>query len=175
MSILPEFSLPQFSLPDFSFSDLSIAQLQMPNVTIFGMTWFYNEEVDEAVSTAAIDLGNGHFLEAPDVLDSHFRRLMQEADSVDLTEAIDSLAPPLAPLAHLANDLAHEIPRIQPDTVFRKELQQRLEAAHQQQATEDGYAVYLWHCVSEHYVLAGIPVIVGLIACARYFYTKESS
>ena len=214
MSILPEFSFPQFSLPDFSLSDLSITQLQMPHVTLFGVTWFYSEEEEDS---ASIDLGNGSFLDAPDVLDGHFRRLVQSScvitadanmesisaevlsfeeqaqniagapvaqddKNADLTGAVSTLAPDLAPLAYLANDLARTVPQIEPEPEFRRDLLQKLEAAHQQmredgytgsRCTEDGYAVVLWHYVSEHYVLTGIPVIVGLIACARYFYAKE--
>jgi hypothetical protein len=93
--------------------------------------------VDEA---ARIDLGNGNFLEAEDVLEGHFHRLSSTTVPVqvnaNLTAAITVLAPGLTPLTELAEEVAHTVPLAQPAPQFRYHLHQALEQTHRQQAAQ---------------------------------------
>ncbi len=87
-----------------------------------------------------IDLGNGKFLEAEDVLDGHFHRLASTTVpmpvNASLTAAITVLAPGLTPLTTLAEEVAHTLPLAQPAPQFRYHLHQALEQTHRQQAAQ---------------------------------------
>lgn len=92
-----------------------------------------------------LDMGQGRTLDPEDVLDGHFRRLssrpprtetvaVQSSDT--LTSAITVLAPELAPLTDLAEELATTVPDIQPEARFRADLHRALEATHRQHAAQ---------------------------------------
>lgn len=96
-----------------------------------------------------IDLGGGRTLPAEDVLESHFRRLAQErhqpgvrAQDVrievapNIKAAIRVMAPTLAPLTEIAEELALKINSVEPEPNFRSELHRALEEAHRQMAAQ---------------------------------------
>jgi hypothetical protein len=96
------------------------------------------------VTPRGIDLGNGRFLGAEDVLEGHFRRLttrprtqhvaVQVGDN--LMAAITVLAPDLAPLTMVAEGVAGALPYVQPAPDFRLHLHQALERTHRQHAAQ---------------------------------------
>ena len=98
----------------------------------------------QPADSPTLDLGDGKVLSASDVLDSHFQRMArahphgtvpaQHASS--LQPAITVLAPELAPLTDLAEDLADAVTDVQPDTRFRSDLQRALEQTHRQHAAQ---------------------------------------
>ncbi len=103
--------------------------------------WLLPAQPPKAVDqTARIDLGNGNFLEAEDVLEGHFHRLASTTVPVqvnaNLTAAITVLAPGLTPLTELAEEVAHTVPLAQPAPQFRYHLHQALEQTHRQQAAQ---------------------------------------
>lgn len=91
-----------------------------------------------------IDLGNGRVLGAEDVLEGHFRRMaarpqtcnvrVQVADN--LAAAITVLAPDLAPLTQVAEQVAVAMPHVEPAPDFRLQLHQALERTHRQHAAQ---------------------------------------
>lgn len=96
-----------------------------------------------------IDFGNGAQLGAEDVLETHFQRLararrlpasrpvtvpVQVGDN--LLGAITVLAPQLAPLTALAEDVAYALPPVQPAPSFRSSLHSALEQTHRQHAAQ---------------------------------------
>jgi hypothetical protein len=102
------------------------------------------------VTNPGIDLGNGKRLAAEDVLEGHYRRVtarrtpivqrtpqqvqVQVADN--LVAAIAVLAPELAPLTAIAEDVSSAVPLVQPAPKFRAELQEALERTHRQHAAQ---------------------------------------
>lgn len=93
-----------------------------------------------------IDLGNGHTLTAEEVLEGHYRRLAAQrrpavahaAVQVDnnLPVAIAVLAPDLAPLTHLAEDVSVAMPPVEPTADFRRNLHDALERTHRQHSAQ---------------------------------------
>lgn len=89
----------------------------------------------------AIDLGGGRHLPAEDLLEGHFRRLastpasqeIQVQVTPNLNAAIRVVAPQLAPLTQIAEELVTTFPSVRPAEEFRRDLQQALEMAHRQQ------------------------------------------
>jgi hypothetical protein len=93
-----------------------------------------------------IDLGDGRVLGAEDVLEGHFRRIaarprrqtrkvaVQLNDS--LIAKITVLAPDLAPLTELAEEVANALPPVQPASDFRANLHQALERTHRQYSAQ---------------------------------------
>ena len=89
----------------------------------------------------AIDLGGGRHLPAEDLLEGHFRRLastpasqeIQVQVTPNLNAAIRVVAPQLAPLTQIAEELATTFPCVRPTEEFRRDLQRALEMAHRQQ------------------------------------------
>lgn len=93
-----------------------------------------------------IDLGGGRMLRAEDVLEGHFRRLasrpraqtqhvsVQVGDN--LLAAITVLAPDLAPLTMVAEEVAGAMPYVQPAQDFRLHLHEALERTHRQHAAQ---------------------------------------
>ena len=84
-----------------------------------------------------VDLGNGRFVKAEDVLESHFsNRLDTPSLTVhvegDLNRALTVLAPGLASLTELAEEVDQAVPRVQPTPQFRQDLQKALELTHRQ-------------------------------------------
>lgn len=86
---------------------------------------------------APVDLGNGRTVKAEDVLDSHFTnridapRLTVHVEG-DLNKALTALAPGLASLTELAEEVDQAVPRAQPTPQFRQDLQKALELTHKQ-------------------------------------------
>jgi hypothetical protein len=84
-----------------------------------------------------IDMGDGRFVTAADVLEGHFHRLATQTVTVqlkpDLQAAITVVAPELAPLTAVASEVAHAMPQVQPGEQFRQELHRALELTHRQQ------------------------------------------
>ncbi len=100
----------------------------------------------ESVSQAGIDLGNGRVMAPEDVLEGHFRRVSARryanAHKVEvqvgdgLIAAIAVLAPDLAPLTALAEDVSSAVPPVHPAPKFRADLQEALERTHRQHAAQ---------------------------------------
>lgn len=93
-------------------------------------------------ASSAIDLGNGRQIGFEDVLESHFRRLaavqpntrdVEVRVAPNLNAAIRVIAPELAPLTRIAEELAVAFPNVQPTPRFRSDLQRALQMAHRQQ------------------------------------------
>ena len=84
-----------------------------------------------------VDLGNGCSVKAEDLLDSHFTnridapRLTVHVEG-DLNKALTALAPGLASLTELAEEVDQAVPRAQPTPQFRQDLQKALELTHKQ-------------------------------------------
>ncbi len=94
---------------------------------------------------SGIDLGDGRQLRAEDVLEGHFRRLaastcQSEELRVQVTPtfsaAIRVMAPQLAPLTQIAEELASTFPNVSPAPDFRRDLHQALEMAHRQHTAQ---------------------------------------
>lgn len=84
-----------------------------------------------------VDLGNGHSVAPEDVLDSHFTNRIDEPRLTvhvegDLNKALTTLAPSLASLTELAEEVEQAVPRAQPTPQFRQDLQKALELTHRQ-------------------------------------------
>lgn len=103
------------------------------------LQWQPAEAIDR-LSASQIDLGNGRFLNAEDVLDGHFKRIATATVPIqvrsDLTAAITVLAPALTPLTNLAEEVAQAVPLVQPTPHFRHQLHKALEQTHRQQAAQ---------------------------------------
>jgi len=105
--------------------------MQWPDVKLFR----------RQLAAPKIDMGDGRFVSAEDVLDGHFRRLAapRPTDTVrvqikpDLQAAIRVVAPDLAPLTALASEVADTVPHVQPGAQFRQDLHRALELSHRQQ------------------------------------------
>ena len=96
-----------------------------------------------------VDLGGGRLLPAEDVLESHFRRLAERTAALqsgtqdvhievapNLNAAIRVVAPKLAPLTEIAEELSYKISTVAPDMQFRSDLHRALEEAHRQLAEQ---------------------------------------
>jgi hypothetical protein len=105
----------------------------------------------EMLPQSGIDLGNGRVLGAEDVLEGHYRRMAtrrQQALSQPTTHqvavqvgdnlmvAIAVLAPDLAPLTAVAEQVSGAVPLVEPEERFRQNLHQALERTHRQQAAQ---------------------------------------
>jgi hypothetical protein len=96
----------------------------------------------ESLPKGQIDMGNGRVLGAEDVLEGHYRRVTarrqpatrQVAVQVgdNLMAAIAVLAPDLAPLTELAEQVSGALPLVEPEPRFRENLHQALERTHRQ-------------------------------------------
>lgn len=103
----------------------------------------------ENLPQGEIDLGNGRVLGAEDVLEGHYRRLKtrRQAEqpsshqvavrvSDNLTVAIAVMAPDLAPLTDIAEQVSGAVPFVEPERQFRENLHQALERTHRQHAAQ---------------------------------------
>jgi len=103
-------------------------------IRFWGFLQFQDQQLDPAEK---IDLGNGRFVEGEDVLDSHFQsqletpRLTVHVEG-DLNRALAALAPGLAALTELAEEVDQLVPRVQPAPQFRHDLHKALELTHRQ-------------------------------------------
>ncbi len=127
----------------------------------------------------AIDLGGGRHLPAEDLLEGHFRRLastpasqeIQVQVTPNLNAAMRVVAPQLAPLTQIAEEIATTFPSVRPTEEFRRDLQRALEMAHRQQHAQrtlgtqsapkdEASARWLWWLAVTAAVL--IVVLIGL-------------
>lgn len=98
---------------------------------------FFQWDDQPTISIEPVDLGNGHSVKAEDLLDSHFTnridapRLTLHVEG-DLNKALTALAPGLASLTELAEEVDQAVPRAQPTPQFRQDLQKALELTHKQ-------------------------------------------
>jgi hypothetical protein len=93
-----------------------------------------------------IEMGDGRRMGAEDVLEGHYRRLaartrnqpraVQVQVGENLVTAIAVLAPDLAPLTEIAEEVADALPPVQPAPQFREHLHQALELTHKQHAAQ---------------------------------------
>lgn len=105
----------------------------------------------EPLPTSGIDLGNGRVLGAEDVLEGHYRRLASRRQAAtqkpatrqvvvqvgdNLTVAIAVLAPDLAPLTEIAEQVSGAVPYVEPERQFRENLHQALERTHRQHTAQ---------------------------------------
>lgn len=101
---------------------------------------FWNRDAPDYAG--GLDLGDGKTLPPEDVLDGHSMRLLAnrrrpsrtvpvQVDD-DLSAAITVMAPDLAPLADLAQEVAVAVPAVQPEPDFRQNLYEALERTHRQ-------------------------------------------
>lgn len=126
-----------------------------------------------------IDLGNGRTLTAEEVLEGHYRRVaalrrpsvQQAAVQVDnnLPVAIAVLAPDLAPLTHLAEDVSVVMPPVEPTADFRRNLHDALERTHRQHNAQRILgarpARRASHSLQRSWILAAVvTVVVGVLA-----------
>lgn len=100
--------------------------------------WGFLQVQDQtALPVEKVDLGNGRFVQAEDVLESHFSnrldtpRLTVHVEG-DLNQALTALAPGLASLTELAEEVDQLVPRVQPTPQFRQDLHKALELTHRQ-------------------------------------------
>lgn len=100
-----------------------------------------------------IDMGNGRFMRAADVLDGHSRRLTARTVQVqvkpNLQVAISVLAPELAPLTALAEEVAHSALHVEPARQFREDLHRALEQTHRQHAAQRQLGTRAANCSTE--------------------------
>lgn len=133
-----------------------------------------------------IDLGGGHVVKPEDVLEGHFRRLAVASAPVatnstqevhvqvggNLKAAIRVMAPSLAPLTQIAEELAGKFTTVSPTPQFRNELHRALEAAHRQQIAQrnlgthpaprpEGPPTWLWYTVAGAFV-TGVTLLLLL-------------
>jgi len=112
--------------------------------------------------------------DAPDASAAHHSPSPPASQSApdDLNIAIATLAPHLAPLTKLAEDVAQTVPSIQPEPQFRADLHRALEQAHERQAAQrtlgvfvnaDGEYSIFWRLVNRPTVIAGIPIVFGIL------------
>jgi hypothetical protein len=115
--------------------------------------WRWRERRLQRKYGGPVDLGGGRQVAAEDVLEGHFRRMAradrtaqfaQAAQTAQagrevsvqlapgLTGAIRVMAPQLAPLTEVAEELASAFPSVRPAPEFRNELHRALEIAHRE-------------------------------------------
>lgn len=132
-----------------------------------------------------INMGNGRFLTAEDVLEGHFHRLSTHTVQVqvkrDIQAAITVVAPQLAPLTEVAHEVARAVPVAQPAARFRHDLHKALELTHRQQAARRKLGTHPApaesHWGAWGLLLAGIAVVLGIIVYLRRrqnFYNQPS-
>jgi hypothetical protein len=93
-----------------------------------------------------IDMGNGRRLDAEDVLEGHYQRVAARRQAAtrqvavqvgdNLMVAIAVLAPDLAPLTEMAEQVSGAVPLVEPEARFRQNLHQALERTHRQHAAQ---------------------------------------
>ena len=132
-------------------------------------------------ASEGIDMGNGLVMPAEDVLDGHAQRLrsryaqfsaMKVGVQVDdnLVAAITVLAPDLAPLTELAEEVAEAVSPVQPAAQFRQNLHEALERTHRQHAAQrvlgtrsTPTAGGLWHNQRRPLLVGGVILALLLI------------
>jgi len=123
-----------------------------------------------------LDLGDGRTLPPEDVLDGHSVRLLARRQSNvrtvpiqlhDLSAAIMVMAPDLAPLADLAEEVAVAVPAVAPEAAFRRNLHEALERTHRQHRVEEalGTRPKRQH-TSKHGTAFAAAVVLSLCVCS---------
>ena len=108
----------------------------------------------EAAYQAGLDLGGGQVLAPEDVLDGHCVRLLANRShkatqtvpvrvNDNLSAAITVMAPNLAPLTDLAEEVAVAVPAVAPEPAFRQNLYQALERTHRQYRVQEALGTRL--------------------------------
>lgn len=105
----------------------------------------------ESGYAARVDMGDGRILGPEDVLEGHWNRLLAQrrtpagarwARTVqvrvpdDINAAIMVMAPDLAPLTELAEEVADALPAVRPEPRFRRDLYAALEQTHRQHSAQ---------------------------------------
>jgi hypothetical protein len=144
----------------------------------------------------SIDLGGGHRVAPEDLLEGHFRRLatdwaasltpqpalapagprtqevrVQVAPRLDT--AIRVVAPTLAPLAQIAEELAAKIPTVQPPAQFRAELHEALEQAHRRHLEQQSLSPLPAPRRTLPWLLAGLLAALGLAGVALWLLRRR--
>jgi len=105
----------------------------------------------ETLPQGGVDMGNGRVMDAEDLLEGHYRRMASHRQPFagrasahqvtvqvgdNLTAAIAVLAPQLAPLTEVAEQISGAVPFVEPERQFRQNLHQALERTHRQHAAQ---------------------------------------
>lgn len=131
-----------------------------------------------------IDLGGGRVVRPEDLLEGHYLRLAQspregaaEAQDVqvhvsgELRAAIRVVAPSLAPLTQVAEELASRITSVQPAQQFRSDLQRALEEEHRRRLAAglmEGPETPTWA-----WVAAGVLTTLGLAGAVLWWLRRK--
>ena len=126
---------------------------------------------------AGLDMGDGRTLTPEDVLDGHGARLLAnrrrqairttvpvQVDD-DLSAAITVMAPDLAPLADLAEEVAVAVPAVAPAPKFRQNLYEALERTHRQYRVQEALGTRPSQRGGAHRT-TDLWILVGLVAIA---------
>jgi len=98
-------------------------------------------------AASRIDMGDGRTLGPEDVLEGHWNRLVAQRRARDprtvqvrvadnFSAAIMVMAPELAPLTELAEEVADVLPAVHPAPQFRRDLYAALEQTHRQHSAQ---------------------------------------
>jgi hypothetical protein len=125
----------------------------------------------QSLEKAPIDMGNGRVITAEDVVEGHFHRLATTTVQVQVNEnlqaAITVVAPKVAPLTELANEVAQAVPVAQPAPQFRHDLQKALELTHRQHTAQRKLGARppqpQHHWGTSGVVIAGLLVVLGVL------------
>ena len=138
-------------------------------------------------ATSSIDLGGGRLVHPEDLLEGHFRRIAAPAQpsapqraaehevqvqvSPDMSSAIRVVAPALAPLAQVAEELAARLTTVKPTPQFRADLHRALEAELQRRLENPDIAaaprpVWAW-------VAAALITTFGLAGVALWLLRRR--
>lgn len=107
-------------------------------------------------AASRVDMGNGRVLGPEDVLEGHWSHLLAERRAHgtrtvtvrvpdDFSAAIMVMAPELAPLTELAEEVADVLPAVHPTPQFRRDLYEALERTHRQQSAQRALGTRLGH------------------------------
>lgn len=132
----------------------------------------------------SIDIGGGLHITPEDVLESHFRRLALQGNPQlsqevsiqvrpNLHSAIRVVAPTLAPLTQIAEELATRIPTMQPSADFRSELHRELELAHRRQTEQRSHQAAAPRRATGPWLLAAAIAAAGLAGVALWLLGRK--
>lgn len=144
--------------------------------------WGFLQFQDQAALPAEkVDLGNGRFVEGEDVLESHFHHQLETPRLTvhvegDLNRALTALAPGLASLTELAEEVDQLVPRVQPTPQFRHDLHKALELTHRQHHAQRVLGTRIdtpepqtpWGMISML-----IVVVLGMVSVTVYLYRRR--
>ena len=129
-----------------------------------------------------VDLGNGRFVKAEDLLESHFNNHLDTPSLTvhvegDLNRALTALAPGLASLTELAAEVDQAVPRVQPTPQFRQDLQKALELTHRQHHAQRvlGTRVDTPEVQMSWTIIALMVVIMVSIATVSIYWSRRKT